>query len=177
MDCEHGSGNENVIKPKMGPASKMKKYGIAPEKTTSYPLFSDSLYTSIDDNKRYMRLRLKRIDKVQSRFYEKYLERQSNRPRKMKLLAALTEENIPKIKMKDLKEKALRRECRKRKAVVRLRKLTKDDLKKFMGEENYKIAKREHNRKHPCFDEELQKLYYLIDPSWKEFPFENVPSH
>ena len=90
---------------------------------------------------------LRRIDQCQDPYFENYLERQSNRQTKMKLLAALTEESIPTIKMKDLKEQALRRECRKRNPILRLRMLTKADLKKFMGEKNYKIAKREHHRR------------------------------
>ena len=77
---------------------------------------------------------LRRIDQCQDPYFENYLERQSNRQTKMKLLAALTEESIPTIKMKDLKEQALRRECRKRNPILRLRMLTKADLKKFMGE-------------------------------------------
>ena len=58
---------------------------------------------------------------------------------KSKLLEVHNRENVPSLKIKELKSKALRKECRKKKVKVRMRVLSKRDVEKIIGR---KIAKR-----------------------------------
>ena len=51
----------------------------------------------------------------------------------------------------------------------------KDQLEKFLSNSERYADYYETIRKQPCFEQELQNLYYLIDTSLDEFPLEDKP--
>ena len=60
---------------------------------------------------------------------------------KSKLLEVHNRENVPLLKIKELKSKALRKECHKKKVKVRMRVLSKRDVEKIIGRKTAKRSK------------------------------------